>query len=154
MVKPHFDCSDKKRTPEFVGEIQAVMNNDPSRSIKSITRDIGVSYQADNSGRHLLLLIQGEKGTIFIADLLYFLLYTDIQYYYFPRTRANTMLSSFSTNVLQLNMQYFFSDEKNFQSGSDRELTKRLLAFSVHKRYTNIDGNQITSSHHSVWGGL
>ena len=35
--------SDKKRTPEFVGEIQTMIGNDPSKSIRSIARDMGVS---------------------------------------------------------------------------------------------------------------
>ena len=34
--------SDEKRTSEFVGEIQARMNNDPSKLIRSIARDMGV----------------------------------------------------------------------------------------------------------------
>ena len=40
--KPHSDRSDKKRTPEFVAEIQAMIVNNPSKSISSITRDMGV----------------------------------------------------------------------------------------------------------------
>ena len=38
-LKPHSDCSDKKRTPDFFGDIQAMIDYDPSMSIRSITRD-------------------------------------------------------------------------------------------------------------------
>ena len=41
--KPHSDQSDKKRTPKFFGEIKTMINNDPSLSINSIARDIGMS---------------------------------------------------------------------------------------------------------------
>ena len=37
--KPH---SDKIRTPEFVGEIQSIIYNDPSKSVWSIVRDMVV----------------------------------------------------------------------------------------------------------------
>ena len=35
--------ADKKRTAEFVAEIQAMIVNDPSKSIRSIARDMEVS---------------------------------------------------------------------------------------------------------------
>ena len=31
-------CSDKKRTPEFVGEIKTMIDNDPSKSMRVIAR--------------------------------------------------------------------------------------------------------------------
>ena len=34
--------TDKKRTPEFVAEIQAMMDNNPNKSIMSTARDMGV----------------------------------------------------------------------------------------------------------------
>ena len=37
------DYFDEKSTPEFVGKIQAMINNDPSKSIKSIVRDMGAN---------------------------------------------------------------------------------------------------------------
>ena len=40
--KLHFDHSDEKITPEFVGEIQAIIDNDPSKSIRSIVMNIVV----------------------------------------------------------------------------------------------------------------
>ena len=40
--KPHSDCSDEKRTPKFVGEIQVTIDNDSCKSISSIARDMGV----------------------------------------------------------------------------------------------------------------
>lgn len=42
-LKTHSDCSDTKRTPEHIDEIQARIDNDPFKSIRSIARDIGVS---------------------------------------------------------------------------------------------------------------
>ena len=41
--KPHSDHSDKKRTPKFVGEIQAIIDNDPSESIKSVAKNMEMS---------------------------------------------------------------------------------------------------------------
>ena len=40
--KPHSDRSGEKRT-EFVGKFLAMFDNDPSKSIRSIARDMGVS---------------------------------------------------------------------------------------------------------------
>ena len=37
------DCSDKKRTTEFVGEIHIMIDNDPNKSVRSITKDMGES---------------------------------------------------------------------------------------------------------------
>ena len=44
IQKPQSDRTDKKRTPEFVGQIQAMINNDPSKSVSFIARDMGVSF--------------------------------------------------------------------------------------------------------------
>ena len=41
--KPYFDRSDKKRTQELFGEIQAMIDNDRNKSIRFIGRDMGVS---------------------------------------------------------------------------------------------------------------
>ena len=41
--KPHSDHSDKKRTSKFVGDIQAMIDNNPNGSVRSIARDMGVS---------------------------------------------------------------------------------------------------------------
>ena len=41
--KPLSDCSDKKRTLKFVCVVQARIVNDPSKSIKSIARNIRIS---------------------------------------------------------------------------------------------------------------
>ena len=40
--KLHHDHSDKKRTPEFPREIKVMNDCDPSKSIRSITRDMAV----------------------------------------------------------------------------------------------------------------
>ena len=39
--KPHSANSIKKRAPEFVGDIQTMIDNDPSKSIRSIAKDMG-----------------------------------------------------------------------------------------------------------------
>ena len=41
--KIHSNCSDKKRTPDFYGEIQAMNDNDPSKCIRLNAKDMGVS---------------------------------------------------------------------------------------------------------------
>ena len=41
--KPLCNHSDEKRTPECVAEIRATIDNDPSKSITSTIRDMGVS---------------------------------------------------------------------------------------------------------------
>ena len=38
--KPHTDRFDMKRTPKFVNEISAMIDNNPSKSIRSIARDM------------------------------------------------------------------------------------------------------------------
>ena len=38
--KPYSDGSDKNRTTEFVGEIQVIIDNDPSKSLRFIGRDM------------------------------------------------------------------------------------------------------------------
>ena len=37
------DFSEEKRTPKFIGEILAMIDNDPSKSIKSLAKDMGMS---------------------------------------------------------------------------------------------------------------
>ena len=49
-----------------------MIENDPSKTIKSITRDMGLSefsYHAASAWRHSLFLIQDEKELIFITDI-------------------------------------------------------------------------------------
>ena len=41
--KSHSDHSDEKWTPKFVGEIQAMIDNDPSESIRSIAKNTEMS---------------------------------------------------------------------------------------------------------------
>ena len=41
--KYHSDRSDEKRTTKFIGEIQVIIDNNPSMSIRSIDRHMGVS---------------------------------------------------------------------------------------------------------------
>lgn len=41
--KTRSDSSNKKRTPEFVGEIQTMVDNDRSKSVWSIANNLGKS---------------------------------------------------------------------------------------------------------------
>ena len=41
-----------KRIPEFLNEIQAMIDNDPSKLIKSIARDIGLTKSLINYEDH------------------------------------------------------------------------------------------------------
>ena len=43
VLKPHSDRSDNKTTLEYLGEIQAMIDNDPSKSIRSTLRDMEMS---------------------------------------------------------------------------------------------------------------
>ena len=43
VQKSYSDCSDKKRTPEFVGDIKAIIANDPCEESRFTARDMGVS---------------------------------------------------------------------------------------------------------------
>ena len=55
----HLDCSHKKRTPEFLGEIQAMINNDQ-------IQNVWVSYQAGSAWIHSAFRIYNKKESIFI----------------------------------------------------------------------------------------
>ena len=43
LGETHSARSDKKITPEFVGEINTMIDNDPSKSMRAIARDAGMS---------------------------------------------------------------------------------------------------------------
>ena len=62
--------SDEKRSPKFVGEIQAMIDNDPNKSIRSIAKKQGsvwVSYLASSERKHSVFFIQVGKEPIFIT---------------------------------------------------------------------------------------
>ena len=49
---PHSDRLNKKRIQNFVGDIQTMIDKNPNKSIRSITRDnenVCVSYQAGSA---------------------------------------------------------------------------------------------------------
>ena len=64
--KPNTDLSDKKRLVRFVGEILAMIDNNPKKSGHGI---ISVSYQARSAWRNLVFLTLDEKCLIFITNL-------------------------------------------------------------------------------------
>ena len=133
--KPYSDRPDKKRIPEFVGEIQAMINNNPSKSVRSIARDMEVS-------EFLIALVINES----------------IRYFSYNMRKGQGMsaLQNFLTHsviLLRPNMLCFSSDEEKFLPGSDGELTEQPLVYSVPTRYTDIGENQTPSPHHSVWNG-
>ena len=60
---PYSDHSDKKRTCKFESEIQVIIDNDPSQSIRPIAKEMGVSdffirqYQKGNSQNNCSLAL-------------------------------------------------------------------------------------------------
>ena len=95
--------SDKKRTPEFVAEIQAMIDNYPSKSIRSKVRDMGVwvFYQAGSTKRYSVFLIQDEKTPIF---------------YHRPRrTKVKTTQQSFWTKSINTSDQTCFGFSLGFE---------------------------------------
>ena len=103
---PHPDRSDKKRTPKFVGEIQVMFDNDRSKSIKSITRDMGVS-------EFLIREVMQE-------DLWYFSSYNMINIQSFitshkeQEERHHCKVLNKVNYLLEQTFLCFFIDEKDF----------------------------------------
>ena len=130
------------RTTHFWWETQVIMDNNPSNSIRSIARNMGMSefliWQVVYEGIHyfsykirngkFLLQAMKDRKKNKNADL-------------FEQTQTSPAFFSFS-----------FLREKFFQV-LDGELTEQLLACSVPTWCTDIDENQIPSPHHGVWGG-
>lgn len=103
--KTHSARSDKKRTPEFVGEIQAMIDNDPSKSMRSIARDTGVSEFLIRQTVHediRYFSYKMRKGQ-FLSQAM-----KDKR-----KARAAKLLNKLKHPLLP-NMLWVFSDEKNF----------------------------------------
>ena len=141
--KPHSVRSEKKRALKFLGETQVMIDNDHSKSIRSLARNMGVSE---------LLIRQVE--------------HEDIQYFsyemrkskflspamkYMIKDRAAKLLNKLK-HPLKPNMLWFFSDEKNFCRDQMVNSEKQPQACSVLTRYPDWEENQIPSSHDGVWG--
>ena len=106
IEKPHSDHSHQKRTPKFVAEIHITIDNDPSKSIGTLARNMGVS------------------AGFFTSDLVH----EDIQYFSYTMRRVQflsqvmkdkrkdqvTKCLNELKHLLQLNILSFFSDEINF----------------------------------------
>ena len=63
--KAHSDSFDEKRTPEFVGEILDMINNDTSKWIRTIASVMGKSeffYQASSEWRYSLFLYKMKNA--------------------------------------------------------------------------------------------
>ena len=98
--KPHSDHSDKKRTQEFLPEIQAMIKNNPSKSIGSIVRNMGMSEFLIRQIVHKDIWYSlYNKEPIFIKD---------------HEKQEKRKLWNKLKHVLQVNILWFFSDEKNF----------------------------------------
>ena len=84
--KPQFDRSDMKRTIECVSEIPAMIDDNPSKSIRSIARNIGV--------------FQFLIGKLVQQDIRYFSynIRRGNFYYWSWRTREKTALQSLLRN--------------------------------------------------------
>ena len=107
-----------------------MIDNDPSKSNRSIAMNMGVS-------EFLIRLVVHE-------DILYFLYKIRKGEFISQRTRGKSMLLSFWTisSILSCWTCFDFSKWENFLPGSDGELAEQPLACRVHMRYTNIDENQ------------
>ena len=92
----------KKRTPEFIGDIHAIIDYNISNSIKSIDREVKVSEFLIGEGVH---------------EDIYYLSYKIRKGHFYDkawRKKIKTALQSFSTNSSVLsNRIYFFSNERN-----------------------------------------
>ena len=96
-------------------------DNDPRKSIKFIARDMSnfwVSYQVGRAERHLVFLIQDEKGPIFITD--------------HEGQEEKLCCKVFKQiQVSQTKHDLVFLRWGKFPPGSECELTKQLLVCSV-----------------------
>ena len=72
IQKPNSDHSDKKRT-EFVGEIRAMIDNDPNKSLRFIAKDLAISIQyflcKIRKGQFLIQAMK-DKRKYFSANLV------------------------------------------------------------------------------------
>ena len=133
--KLHTDSSDKKRIPEFVCKIQAMTDNDPSKTIRYIARDMRVS-------EFLIRLVVHE----------------DIHYFSYKMRKGQfydrVWRQSFSANssIPSNRICFRFSQMRKFSTWI-RWWTHSTLTCSVPKRCTSNDRNQIPDPHHGVWGG-
>ena len=136
--KHQFDCSDNKRIHKFVCAIQLMIDNDPSKSIRSIAKDMSVqvSYQASGALRHLVFLIQDEKWPVF-------------------NSRGKVLSQRFWTSsIISSKWTCFVISQMWKISARIREWTHRKtveLALSS-QDVSIINENQIPSTPHSVWG--
>ena len=136
------DHSDKKRTQEFLPGIQAMIENNPSKSIGSIARNMGMSEFLIRQIVHEDIWYSSyKKVTIFIRD------HEKQEKRMHCKALEQTQACPPSEYTL-----VFLRWEK-FLPGSDHELTEQLLAFSVLTRCTNINEIQTPSPHHGVWEG-
>ena len=112
--KKHDRRSDAIRTPQFVARVQEMVDNDPSKSMNALAKDLGVAY-----------------GTI------YRVIYEDLRYKSYVLKRGQFMDPAMQerrlTKAKKLlnkvkhpekdNLLKFFSDEKNFEQ--DQKVNRR-----------------------------
>ena len=102
--KSHSDRSDKKRTPKFLGKIQNMIDNNPSKSIMSIASDIGafkflIRLVVHENIKHFSYKMR--KGQFLSQDM------KD------ERKDHDAKLINKLKHPLRPNILCFFSDEKN-----------------------------------------
>ena len=125
----------RKKPSKFVGGFQTMINNNASKSIRSLVGDVGVSE--------------------FIIRQL---MSKDIWYFSYKIKKGQFLSHALKDNVKRLLQSFWtnwntYSIQACFLPGSDGEFTEQPLAFSVSIRWNNSDENQTSSSHHGVWGG-
>ena len=132
----------RKKNTEFVGKIQITIDNNSSKSIRSISRVMGLS-------KFLIKQVVHEDICFFSNKMRkgQFLLQAIKE----KRKNCAAKLLNKLKHFLLPNMLWFFSDEKKFQPRSDGELAEQLLACSVPTGCPDINENQTLSPHHGVF---
>ena len=130
--KPHSIHSDQNRTPKFVGEILAMINNNPSKSFRSIAVNMGVSKFLIRQVVHeeiQYFSYKMWKEPIFITDL-------EGQQER-PHWKAFQQIEASSL----VEQDLIFLRWEKFLPRSDDELTEQLLACFVPTGCTDINEN-------------
>ena len=127
-----------------ISKIQAMIHNDPRKSIRSIARDMRVPEFLIRQVVHediWYFLYKMRKGQFLIT------VHEGLEERQFCKAFQPTQESPSTEHAL------LFLRWEKFPLGSDSELTEQLLACSVPTRYTDSHENQTPSQYHCVWSG-
>ena len=136
------DCFDKKRTLKSLGVIQAIINNDPSKSIRSIAKDVGVSD----------FLIHQE-----VHEYIHYFSYKIRKILFLSQIMKNKrkdhivkLINKFK-HPHYMNMLCLFSDETNFSHNHMVNSQNNVGLLYSHKMI--LTKKQTLSPYHGVWSG-